>query len=63
MLWAGGSLELSVAGSIYLIAIDISIARLRKLLFGSKTERTRDAAHGRSESSRPSTNETTPPDE
>ena len=42
---------------------NISIARLRKLLFGSKTERTRDTAHGRSESSRPSTNETTPPDE
>jgi hypothetical protein len=42
---------------------NISIARLRKLLFGSKTERTRDAAHGRSESSRPSTKETTPPDE
>ena len=42
---------------------NISIARLRKLLFGSKTERTRDAAGEGSESSRPSTNETTPPDE
>lgn len=42
---------------------NISIARLRKLLFGSPTERTRDAARDRSEPPRPSTNETTPPDE
>lgn len=40
----------------------VSIARLRKLLFGAQTERTRAAAGGRSESPRPSTNETSPPD-
>lgn len=42
---------------------NISIARLRKLLFGSRTERTRDAAGDRSESTSPSTHETAPPDE
>jgi hypothetical protein len=42
---------------------NISIARLRMLLFGPRTERTRDATHGRSESPRSSTNETAPPDE
>ena len=42
---------------------NISIARLRKLLFGSRTERTRDAAGGRNESPRQGTNETAPPDQ
>lgn len=41
---------------------NISIARLRRLLFGPQTERTRDAAGGRSESPPPSTQETAPPD-
>ncbi len=41
----------------------ISIARLRRLLFGPQTERTRDAAGGRSESSRPATEDAAPPDE
>jgi mevalonate kinase len=42
---------------------NISIARLRRLLFGPQTERMRDAAGGSSESPRPSTQETSPPDE
>lgn len=42
---------------------NISIARLRRLLFGPQTERTRDAAGDRSESPCRSTQETAPPDE
>jgi hypothetical protein len=42
---------------------NISLARLRRLLFGRQTERTREAAGGRSGSPREGTNETAPPDE
>jgi hypothetical protein len=42
---------------------DFSITRLRRLLFGPRTERTRDAADCQSESTSPSTHETAPPDE
>ncbi len=41
---------------------NISIARLRRLLFGPQTERTRNAAGGRSESPSPSTQDAAPPD-
>jgi hypothetical protein len=42
---------------------NISLARLRRILFGSQTERTRDAAGGGSESPGGSTKETAPPDD
>jgi hypothetical protein len=42
---------------------DISIARLRRILFGAQTERTRNAAGGRSESPRGGTKETSLPDQ
>lgn len=42
---------------------NISLARLRRILFGAQTERTRDAADGRSESPREGTKETSPPDQ
>ena len=41
---------------------NISIARLRRLLFGATTERSHDARSGKSESPRPSTQETVPPE-
>lgn len=49
---------------------NISLARLRRLLFGQQTERTRDAAGGRNkppaekttEPAREKTNETVPPE-
>lgn len=40
----------------------ISIARLRRLLFGSPTERTRNAAGGQSESPHETTNDLAPSD-
>jgi hypothetical protein len=42
---------------------NISLARLRRILFGPQTERTRDAAGGQKESPREGTNDTAPPDE
>ena len=42
---------------------DISLARLRRILFGAQTERTRDAAGGRSKSPREGTKQTAPPDQ
>lgn len=42
---------------------NISLARLRRILFGSPTERTRDAAGGGSGSPGESTKETAPPDD
>jgi hypothetical protein len=42
---------------------NISLARLRRILFGPQTERTRDAAGGQNESPHQGTNDTTPPDE
>jgi hypothetical protein len=42
---------------------NISLARLRQILFGSQTERTRDATGARSGSSRPGTKEAEPPDQ
>ena len=42
---------------------NISLARLRRMLFGAQTERTRDAAGGRNESPRAGTKETAPPDQ
>jgi hypothetical protein len=42
---------------------NISLARLRRLLFGSQTERTRDAAGGRSGSPAEGTHDTAPPDQ
>lgn len=42
---------------------NISLARLRRILFGSQTERTHDAAGGRSGSPGERTNETVPPDQ
>ena len=42
---------------------DINLARLRRIIFGSQTERTRDAAGGRNESPRKETKETAPPDQ
>ena len=42
---------------------NISLARLRRILFGPQTERTRDTAGGRKESPDQGTNDTTPPDE
>ncbi|HEV3118994.1 MAG TPA: hypothetical protein VGY58_18215 [Gemmataceae bacterium] len=42
---------------------NISLARLRRILFGAQTERTRDAAGGRSESAREGTTEAAPPDQ
>lgn len=41
---------------------NISLARLRRLLFGQQTERTRDAAGGRNKPPREKTNETAPPE-
>lgn len=42
---------------------DISLARLRRILFGAQTERTRHAAGGRSGSPRQGTKDTAPPDQ
>lgn len=42
---------------------NISLARLRRILFGAQTERTRDAGAGRSGSPGQGTKETAPPDE
>ncbi len=42
---------------------NISLARLRRILFGAQTERTRNAAGGRNESPREGTQETAPPDQ
>lgn len=42
---------------------DISLARLRRILFGAQTERTRDAAGGRSGSRGEATSEAAPPDQ
>ncbi len=42
---------------------NISLARLRRILFGAQTERTRGAAGGRNGSSRQGTKETAPPDQ
>lgn len=42
---------------------NISLARLRRILFGAQTERTRDAAGGRSGLPRQGTKETAPPDQ
>jgi hypothetical protein len=42
---------------------NISLARLRRILFGPQTERTRDAAGGQKESPHEGTKDTAPPDE
>lgn len=42
---------------------NISLARLRRILFGPQTERTRDTAGGGKESPDQGTNDTAPPDQ